>query len=85
MKNHLFSVRSLARQERQEFADLLDDLSPQQWQAPTLCSGWNVRDVVAHTIAYLGQTRMGLTAALLAARGQIDRAQRIGAADRSRT
>ncbi|OBI64982.1 hypothetical protein A5667_28095 [Mycolicibacterium fortuitum] len=73
MKNHLFSVRSLARQERQEFADLLDDLSPQQWQAPTLCSGWNVRDVVAHTIAYLGQTRMGLTAALLAARGQIDR------------
>ncbi|MGY1991313.1 MULTISPECIES: maleylpyruvate isomerase family mycothiol-dependent enzyme [Mycolicibacterium] len=73
MQNHLFSVRTLARQERQEFADLLDDLSPQQWQAPTLCSGWNVRDVVAHTIAYLGQTRMGLTAALLAARGQIDR------------
>ncbi|WAY17628.1 maleylpyruvate isomerase family mycothiol-dependent enzyme [Mycolicibacterium fortuitum] len=73
MRNHLFSVRTLARQERQEFTDLLDGLSPQQWQAPTLCSGWTVRDVVAHTIAYLGQTRMGLTAALLAARGQIDR------------
>lgn len=73
MKNHLFSVRSLARQERQEFADLLDDLSPQQWQAATLCGDWNVRDVVAHTIAYLGQTRMGLTATLLAARGNVDR------------
>ncbi|MBP3085030.1 maleylpyruvate isomerase family mycothiol-dependent enzyme [Mycolicibacterium fortuitum] len=73
MKNHLFSVRALARQERQEFAELLDGLSPQQWQAPTLCNGWNVGDVVAHTIAYLGQTRMGLVAAMLAARGQIDR------------
>ncbi|OBJ93453.1 hypothetical protein A5638_25840 [Mycolicibacterium fortuitum] len=73
MKNHLFSVRALARQERQEFAELLDGLSPQQWQAPTLCSGWNVGDVVAHTIAYLGQTPMGLVAAMLAARGQIDR------------
>lgn len=73
MKNHLFSVRAMARQERQEFAELLDGLSPQQWQAPTLCNGWNVGDVVAHTIAYLGQTRMGLVAAMLAARGQIDR------------
>ncbi|MCA4721833.1 hypothetical protein [Mycolicibacterium fortuitum] len=33
MKNHLFSVRALAREERQEFAELLDGLSPQQWQA----------------------------------------------------
>ncbi|UBV13685.1 maleylpyruvate isomerase family mycothiol-dependent enzyme [Mycolicibacterium fortuitum] len=73
MRNHLFSVRTLARQERQEFTDLLDGLSPQQWQAPTLCSGWTVRDVVAHTVAYLGQTRLGLTSAMLAARGQIDR------------
>lgn len=73
MKNHLFRVRAMARQERQEFAELLDGLSPQQWQAPTLCNGWNVGDVVAHTIAYLGQTRMGLVAAMLAARGQIDR------------
>lgn len=73
MKNHLFRIRALARQERQEFAELLDGLSPQQWQAPTLCNGWNVGDVVAHTIAYLGQTRMGLVAAMLAARGQIDR------------
>lgn len=69
----MISIRSLARRERLEFADLLDDLSPQQWQAPTLCPSWNVRDVVAHTTAYLGQTRVGLTAAMLAARGQVDR------------
>ncbi|MED5813166.1 maleylpyruvate isomerase family mycothiol-dependent enzyme [Mycolicibacterium sp. 050232] len=69
----MLSVRALAARERREFADLLDDLSPQQWQSATLCSGWNVRDVVAHTIAYLGQTRLGLTASMLAARGRVDR------------
>ncbi|MUL83565.1 MULTISPECIES: maleylpyruvate isomerase family mycothiol-dependent enzyme [unclassified Mycolicibacterium] len=69
----MISVRALAHKERREFADLLDGLSPQQWQAPTLCADWTVRDVVAHTVAYLGQTRLGLTAAMLAARGQVDR------------
>ncbi|KHO19233.1 maleylpyruvate isomerase family mycothiol-dependent enzyme [Mycolicibacterium setense] len=67
------NYRALARRERQEFADLLDTLSPQQWQAPTLCAGWTVRDVVAHTVSYLEQTRLGLTAAMLAAHGQVDR------------
>ncbi|MCV7362120.1 maleylpyruvate isomerase family mycothiol-dependent enzyme [Mycolicibacterium neworleansense] len=52
----MITVRSLARRQRREFADLLDDLSPQQWQAPTLCGGWNVRDVVAHTISCAGQS-----------------------------
>ncbi|MGV0815179.1 maleylpyruvate isomerase family mycothiol-dependent enzyme [Mycolicibacterium boenickei] len=69
----MISVRTLARREREDFADLLDGLSPQQWQAPTLCAGWTVRDVVAHTIAYLGQTRLDLTIAMLAARGRVDR------------
>lgn len=69
----MINVRALARQERLDFADLLDELTPQQWQAPTLCAGWTVRDVVAHTIAYLGQSRLGLTAAMLASRGRIDR------------
>ncbi|WP_273735790.1 maleylpyruvate isomerase family mycothiol-dependent enzyme [Mycolicibacterium septicum] len=69
----MISVRALAHRERREFADLLDGLAPDQWQAPTLCAGWNVRDVVAHTVAYLGQTRLQLTGAMLAARGQVDR------------
>ena len=69
----MISVRALAHRERQEFADLLDGLAPHEWQAPTLCAGWNVRDVVAHTVAYLGQTRLQLAGAMLAARGQVDR------------
>ena len=42
----------MARQEREEFADMLAGLKPDQWDAPTLCERWRVRDVVAHVISY---------------------------------
>lgn len=42
----------LARDERAEFAGFLEGLTPQQWDSPTLCGGWRVRDVVAHMISY---------------------------------
>jgi uncharacterized protein (TIGR03083 family) len=66
-------VRSLARREREEFADLLCGLTPEQWDAPSLCTGWSVRDVAAHTIAYLGQSLPGLVANMIRARGDVDR------------
>jgi uncharacterized protein (TIGR03083 family) len=34
--------------ERRELADVLDGLTPAQWNAPSLCHGWAVRHVVAH-------------------------------------
>ncbi|AOP48234.1 maleylpyruvate isomerase family mycothiol-dependent enzyme [Streptomyces lydicus] len=34
--------------ERRELADLLDALPDEQWDAPTLCAGWRVREVAAH-------------------------------------
>ncbi|MFI7094130.1 maleylpyruvate isomerase family mycothiol-dependent enzyme [Streptomyces lydicus] len=34
--------------ERRELADLLDGLPGEQWDAPTLCAGWRVREVAAH-------------------------------------
>jgi uncharacterized protein (TIGR03083 family) len=41
--------------ERGSFADLLDDLSADEWEAPSLCDGWRVRDVAAHvTLAQTG-------------------------------
>ena len=43
---------SLACAERAELADLLGTLTPDQWNAPSLCSGWRVRDVVAHMFSY---------------------------------
>lgn len=35
-------------QQRAELADLFETLTPQQWNAPSLCDGWKVRDVAAH-------------------------------------
>lgn len=34
--------------QRADLADFLDGLTPQQWTAPSLCEGWQVRDVAAH-------------------------------------
>jgi uncharacterized protein (TIGR03083 family) len=34
--------------ERASFADLTDSLSPGQWDQPSLCTAWRVRDVIAH-------------------------------------
>ena len=42
----------LARSEREDFAAFLETLSPQQWEAQTLCERWNVRQVAAHTISF---------------------------------
>lgn len=35
---------------RTEFAAQAKGLTPAEWDAPTLCEGWRVRDVVAHLI-----------------------------------
>jgi hypothetical protein len=41
--------------ERLSLADLLDDLGPAEWETPSLCAGWRVRDVAAHlTLSQLG-------------------------------
>lgn len=38
--------------ERASLADLLEGLGPEEWEAPTQCGDWRVRDVAAHlTIA----------------------------------
>ena len=42
----------LARAERADLASLLPTLTPEQWETPTLCARWRVRDVVAHLISY---------------------------------
>ncbi len=47
-------VRTLAEQERRDLADLAATLTSEQWDAPSLCEGWRVRDVVAHVVSYEG-------------------------------
>jgi uncharacterized protein (TIGR03083 family) len=50
----------MACEERQDFADLLAGLSPDQWEQPSLCERWRVRDVVAHVLSYEELSRWGL-------------------------
>jgi uncharacterized protein (TIGR03083 family) len=42
------AITDLIAAERQALATLLSGLPPEQWDAPTLCAGWRVREVVAH-------------------------------------
>jgi uncharacterized protein (TIGR03083 family) len=37
--------------ERGAFADTLGGLTSEQWDQPSLCAGWRVRDVVGHMIS----------------------------------
>ncbi|WP_280267440.1 maleylpyruvate isomerase family mycothiol-dependent enzyme [Nocardia wallacei] len=41
-------TRQMLREERAELVSLLRTLSDAEWEAPSLCTGWRVRDVVAH-------------------------------------
>ncbi|WP_042419327.1 maleylpyruvate isomerase family mycothiol-dependent enzyme [Streptacidiphilus anmyonensis] len=54
--------------ERERLAALLAGLTPAQWDAPSLCAGWRVREVVAH-ITFPFRTRPLRFIAGLAAAG----------------
>ncbi|OLT09766.1 hypothetical protein BJF78_06015 [Pseudonocardia sp. CNS-139] len=60
--------------ERLVLADLLDGLSGAQWEAPSLCAGWRVRDVAAH-VALAPQVPgpVSMLAAAVRARGSFHR------------
>ncbi|MEU4948907.1 maleylpyruvate isomerase family mycothiol-dependent enzyme [Streptomyces lavendulae] len=59
--------------ERQELADVLDTLTPAQWDAPSLCAAWRVREVAAHMSLGFRTSLPGFAAELLKARGSLHR------------
>lgn len=68
----------LARDERADLADFLSGLSPEQWDAPTLCSRWRVREVVAHIISYDDLSTLGLVGRFARGRLLPDRVNELG-------
>ncbi len=72
------SVLGLARDERTDLADPLETLSPQQWDAPSLCEGWRVRDVVAHVVGYDGLGATGLARRFARGRFSLERVNEVG-------
>jgi uncharacterized protein (TIGR03083 family) len=71
----------MARDERVEFAEFLTGLTPQQWDSPTLCDKWRVREVAVHTVSYDELSVGGLICRFLAGRLNTDRINAIGVAD----
>ena len=67
--------------EREDFAAFLETLSPEQWEAPTLCDRWNVRQVAAHAISFdeLGAGEM--VRRFMRGRLNTDRINEVGVAD----
>ncbi len=61
-------VRAAIAAERRELADLLDGLRADQWDGPSLCAGWRVREVAAHM-------SMGFRLSLPATLGELARAR----------
>jgi uncharacterized protein (TIGR03083 family) len=77
---------AMARAEREDFAALLDELSADQWESPTLCDRWRVRDVVAHAFGYDALSRAALVRQFMKGRLNVDRINQLGVdelADRS--
>ena len=55
--------------QRGRTADLLEQLSDEEWRQPSLCQGWTVRDVAAHlTLQQIG-LRAGMVLAITHPRG----------------
>ena len=77
------STKEMARDEREAFASFLDGLTPQQWNSPTLCELWTVREVAIHTVSYDELTTAGLVGRFLKGRLNTDRINAIGVADYS--
>lgn len=76
------AVWAAVDRERLSLTELLDDLSPDEWEQPSLCDGWRVRDVVAHlSLAQIGWG--DATVEMLRARGNYDRVIRDTALRRS--
>jgi uncharacterized protein (TIGR03083 family) len=66
--------------ERRAIADMLDGLSPQQWETQSLCAGWSVRQVAAHLSVVLTHGVGTFLVAAIRAGGNLDRANRMVAA-----
>lgn len=45
-------VMGLATEERADLVAFLAELTKEEWETPSLCDGWRVRDVAGHVISY---------------------------------
>lgn len=73
-------VWPLVHAERSALIDQLSQLRDEQWDQPSLCSGWSVHDVAAHLVNNAKVTPLGIVVAMIRARGDFDRQNAAGVA-----
>ncbi|MEU5165217.1 MULTISPECIES: maleylpyruvate isomerase family mycothiol-dependent enzyme [Streptomyces] len=73
MEEAVEDVWSMVHAERAALIADLESLDAQQWEAPSLCVGWTVHDVVAHLVDTARTTRLGFVLGLARARFDFDR------------
>jgi uncharacterized protein (TIGR03083 family) len=66
-------IRELIAEDRRGLAGMLEGLSDEQWEAPSLCAGWQVRHVVAHVTMPLRYTTAQFLLGMAKARGNFQR------------
>ncbi|MCE0767419.1 maleylpyruvate isomerase family mycothiol-dependent enzyme [Pseudonocardia kujensis] len=71
---------AMAHDERASLVTLLESLTSEQWDAPTLCERWRVREVVAHMFSYDELSTLGALGRLLRNGMSLDRANIAGLA-----
>jgi uncharacterized protein (TIGR03083 family) len=60
-------LTSQTQAERERLASLFGDLAPEQWDMPSLCDGWRVREVVAHVTMPFRAKPIGVMAGVVRA------------------
>lgn len=68
-----FDVWPLVHDERAALLADLETLSPAQWDTPSLCDGWTVRDVAAHLVQNASTTLPTMARDVVLARFDFDR------------
>ncbi|MFE1176193.1 maleylpyruvate isomerase family mycothiol-dependent enzyme [Streptomyces sp. NPDC058773] len=66
-------IRAGIAAERRELADLFEGLGADEWNAPSLCEGWRVREVVAHMSMGFRLSLPATLGELVKARGNLHR------------
>ena len=78
------AVEAATTAERLHLCTLLEQLEPNEWDTPSLCDGWKVRDVVAHLTLATHETMRDMIVGIIRARGSFDRMMRDTATNRAK-
>ncbi|MCC9174800.1 maleylpyruvate isomerase family mycothiol-dependent enzyme [Arthrobacter sp. zg-Y179] len=78
MRKSTAAVWEVVHAERRRLAADLSHLEAEQWEAPSLCPGWSIHDVLAHLVDTARTGRAGFVRGMLGARLDFDRLNQRG-------